>query len=114
MRDKTLLAQYRLEQNGGVVDKEANTLLWDVIKLWREHFRGKTEFFNSNPLEFYSRACEMLGIGFEAYISLGASYDKAQPQNNVKSRFANKEDYFAELNKYADNVIDPMVETEVV
>lgn len=103
MRDNVLEIQYIFEGNGGRVDDRVRALANETIELWREHFRGKPVFNNSDPLEYYSVACTVLNLGFEINYAIAAGSAPGQPKT---VRFANHDDYVTEITAHAARLAD--------
>lgn len=96
MRDNVLMATRVMERNGGVVDRAVHHHCMETINIWRQYFRAKSTMSSSDPLEYYSQACEILKMGFIAEIRISIN-DQAQGTGNIKSRWANHEDYMIEM-----------------
>ena len=96
MRDNVLLATRLLEKSGGNMTREAHGHCMETINIWRKHFRGKSTMSSSDPLEYYSQACQILNIGFIAEIQLRIN-EQAVGTGSIKSRWANHEDYMIEM-----------------
>lgn len=104
MRDHMQLCTYELQNNGGKVTADIRARATEVIKLYREHFLGKGFFCNVDPIQYYSQACSLLGIGFDALIGISADKFDAKPNGQIKARFASMEDYMVEVTRRAREV----------
>lgn len=107
MRDLMLMSNYELQQNGGFLTDNIKTRARETINLWREHFRGKAHYANLDPITYYSQANQLLGHGFDAFISLSADKLDAKQNGHLKVRFANEEDYMIEVNQRAKDAVAP-------
>lgn len=96
MRDNVLLATRVMERSGGQVTREAHGHCLETINIWRKYFRGKSTMSSADPLEYYSQACQILNLGFIAEIHMSIN-NAAVGTGNVKSRWANHEDYMIEM-----------------
>lgn len=118
-RDNMLMVMYELQQNGGQVTPTVRARCEEVIRLWREHFRGKTGYLGVDTLQYYSDACRILGLGAEVALpavdgvpTLVAGLDGQMPQvSTVLCRFANAEDLQAELSSRAREALEPYTHT---
>lgn len=107
MRDEMLLVNQEIHQNGGRMSASIRDRCQKVIDTYREFFLGKGHFSNIDPIGYYSQACAVLGLGFDTSISLSANRDDAQPGALLKVRFANMQDYLAEVTRRAQDVARP-------
>lgn len=107
MRDEILLCQYELAQNGGVVTEEIKKRCRHVIELWRKYFRGQGRYFGVDSLQYYSQALQILGEGIDVAFQVAADKTNAKPNGAMHYRFANEEDFMAELQKRAHDAIAP-------
>ena len=107
MRDEILLCQYELARNGGVVTEEIKRRCRRVIDLWRKHFRGQGKYFGVDSLQYYSQALQILGEGIDVAWQIAADKTNAKPNGTMNYRFANEEDFLAELEKRARDAIAP-------
>lgn len=105
MRDEMTIANMEISQNGGRITEATKARCEKVIALYREHFSGKGTMTNVDPLNYYSQACGMLGLGFDAHINLAADKYSAKPNGGIQARFANREDYMAELTRRANDAV---------
>lgn len=105
MRDTILLCSYDLQRNGGVVTPEIKARAEEVVRLYRKYFMGKGHFTNSDPLIYYSQACTLLGIGFDATFQVSADKYDAQPGALLKGRFATVDDFMAETARRAKDSV---------
>lgn len=108
-RDNILLCGYELEQNGGILTDTIRERCNEVIDLYRTHFLGKSGYLNIDTIRYYSQACEILGLGFDADISIQASRDGAKELSPNKIRFASKEDFEKEVKWIAEQAIEPYI-----
>lgn len=105
MRDQILLCTYELQQNGGQVTQLIRDRATEVIRVYRENFLGKGHFTNSDPLTYYSQACSLLGIGFDATFQVSADKFDARPNGTLKGRFASVEDFMIETTRRAKDSV---------
>lgn len=103
MRDNTLESQYILEATGGKTTPKVVELCTETIELWRKHFMGQALFSNTNPMEYYSAACAILGLGFDVNYSLSAG---GEPQPAKRVRFANESDFVNEITATAKRMVE--------
>lgn len=96
MRDNVLLASRSVEQNNGRMTKEAHSHCMESIAIWRQYFRGRATYSSADPIEYYSQACTMLGIGFDAEIRLRVN-GNGHAGTNFAARWANQDDYMTEM-----------------
>jgi len=107
MRDEIMLCTYELEMNGKRVTPQIRERCHRVISLWREHFRGKGHFTNSDPTQYYSQAVSILGEGFDFALQVGADKMEAKINGAQRIRFANMEDMEAEVSFRARVAAEP-------
>lgn len=107
MRDKMLIVGYRLRANGNRMLEEDRILCHEVQALWREHFRGKGFFTNSDPIDYYSEATALLGEGFSSAFQFEADKVDARPNGAKKVRFATVEDAEIEVSHRVRSAAQP-------
>lgn len=110
MRDKMLLVQYRLQQNGGRMTPDLKQLCRDVQDLWRQHFRGTGHFTNVDPIIYYSQATSLLAEGFSTAFQFTADKIEARPNGAAVLRFANEEDVVAEISHRIRDTVAPFTQ----
>jgi len=102
MRDNMLLNMYELQTNGGQVTDAINQRCNETIELYREYFLGKGMFANVDSLQYYSQACETLGIGIDMSFDIKAGRDGIGNLNGGEHfRFATTDDFLQELTQRA-------------
>lgn len=101
MRDHMLLVGYELQMNGGMITKEMRDRCWEVIKLWRDNFKGQGHFTNVDPITYYSHAVGVLGIGFDAVVGIETDKVQARPNGAMSARFADADDFNAVVQSHA-------------
>ena len=69
----------------------------EVIKVDREPLLGKGHFPNADPISYYSQANAVLGEGFDTAFQIAADKVAAKANGATNVRFANTEDFVAEL-----------------
>lgn len=115
-RDNMILVMYELQGNGGQITSTVKARCEEVIRLWREHFRGRNGYLGVDALQYYSDACRVLGLGAEVVLpalngepALVAGRDGSLPQQvgTTTFRFANAEDLEAELAARARDALAP-------
>lgn len=113
MRDNMLIVGYQLKASGGKITPDMLEMCREVVMLYREHFMGKGHFTSSDPLQYYSQACQVLasidGSGFQTTFQFNAGKENSQPGDPMQVRFMNTEDALAELTfrvKEASNIYD--------
>ena len=111
MRDKMLICTYLLQQNGMRRTPQVEALCREVIEIYRKYFLGKGHFTNVDPIEYYSQANAILGQGFDSVVGITADKTDAKPNGQLKARFANQEDFLAEVTRRAADVARPFSET---
>lgn len=97
MRDNMLLCTYDLQQNGGKVTPEIHQRCRQTIELYRKHFLGLGNYLQTDSVQYYSQALQMLGEGFEMAFQLAASKDVAQLNGVTRVRFASLEEAEKEI-----------------
>ena len=99
MRDEMLRCTYELQQNGNRVTEGIREKARMVQELWREHFRGRGHFTNSDPIDYYTQANAILGVGFDFPFQFAADKVDAMPKMNgaKRVRFATMEDMEVEI-----------------
>ena len=107
MRDNILLCTYELQRTGGRVSEQMRARAQETIDLWREHFRGKGFFTNSDPIQYYSQAVSLLGGGTEVAFQVSADKISAKVNGATKVRFANMEDALIEITHRTRSAVAP-------
>lgn len=99
MRDNMLKCTFELQQNGGHITDEMRARAEETKKIFREHFLGKPAHLNSDSLQYYSQALELLGEGFEMTFNIAARRDNIGDQLNggTRARFADYEEARREI-----------------
>jgi glycosyltransferase involved in cell wall biosynthesis/SAM-dependent methyltransferase len=100
-RDNMLLVMYEMQQNGGRVTPEVRRRCEETIDLYRRYFMGKPAYLGTDTLQYYSQACKLLGVGFEATLHVAAGKDGVAIDGTNGAprvyRFASREDFEREL-----------------
>jgi hypothetical protein len=107
IRDTMQLVMHTLQQNGGVITDAIRADCQRVIDLYRQYFLGKGGYLGVDSLHYYSQACQVLGIGFEAAFQVAAHKEHASPNGTQVYRFASREDFEAELLHRAREAVAP-------
>lgn len=113
MRDKMLMSMHELQANGSRLTPEIKERAKDVIELYRKYFRDNQVYAGLDTLQYYSQACQILGVGAEVGFQLNASKAGAPQLTGPQVyRFANMEDLEATLKRTVKaNVEQYMTET---
>jgi len=113
MRDKMLLCMHDIQANGGKLTDEIKQRAKEVIAIYRKHFRGRSVFSNVDPLEYYSQACQILGLGTEVAFQIAAAKTGIPELNGTKHyRFASQEDLETELLRMARDHVGELMTQE--
>lgn len=107
MRDEIMLCMYELQMNGGKVTPMIQARAQNVIDIYRRYFSGQGHYTNVDPISYYSQAVQLLGQGFDVSLAMSADKFEAKPNGVLKVRFANKDDFMAELNRRASDMVQP-------
>lgn len=98
MRDSMLVVRYMLDRTRGKLNEDISNRCHDVVAVWRKYFRGKRDqMTNTDPIDYYSQANAVLGVGFDVVFDLQTDDLDAKPGKPIKIRFANAEDYEIEM-----------------
>lgn len=97
MRDNMLLVMYEIQQNGGRPTEDIRRRCRETVELYRKHFLGRGGYLNTDSIQYYSQALQVLGEGFEAAFQIAAGKDQANPDGVTRVRFATLEDMEKEL-----------------
>ena len=111
MRDNMQMVNFEYQSNGGQISEAMLLRCEQTIDLFRKYFLGKPGHLNADSLQYYSAACALLGIGFEVEFSVSADKEKVAGRAPIRARFANTEDYLAELNARAKQSASKFEET---
>lgn len=113
IRDKMMLCAHELQQNGGRLTQEIQDRCNEVIELYRKHFRGKASYSGVDTLQYYSQACQLLGLGTEVAFQVASAKTGKPEVNGTKFyRFATMEDLEAELLQAARASAEPLMAKE--
>lgn len=93
MRDSIQMAYYHLQDNGGRVTPDIVKMCEDTIALYREYFLANITYHGLDTLNWYSQACEILGIGFYAEATIHISRENNLPKIQTLAKFASADDY---------------------
>lgn len=97
MRDKMLVVNYTLQNQGGKITQQCRNECHAVIDLYREHFLGEPIYMADEAKKYYSDACRILNLGAEVAIAVNSA-KQGQPQPQVQTlRYASVEDLQADL-----------------
>lgn len=91
MRDKMIMVRDMLKMTGEITPPIRNELE-EVVKMYREHFLGKANFYGSDPSEYYAQALELLGKGFGP-----GDLKEAGILDSIAGRWENAEDLLEDL-----------------
>ena len=120
MRDNMLLVMYEAQQTGQI-SAEGRKRCEETIALWREHFRAKGGYIGVDSLQYYSQACQALGLGADVIVTGVSDGPGMQPVFTVVAgrngamppvvpvtyRFATAEDLEEELKWRAKAALAP-------
>ena len=106
-RDNMLMNMYELQQNGGRVTASIHARCNEVIDLFRKYFLGKGGYLNTDTIQYYSQACEILGIGADVAFQLVADKNKATANGVEHIRFATTDDFEKELSWRGKEAVAP-------
>lgn len=102
MRDKMLLCMHEIQANGGRMTAEIQARAREVIEMYRKYFRDKSVYQGLDTIQYYSQACQILGLGAEVGFQVAAAKTGSPQVNGTRVyRFANMEDLEVELLKVA-------------
>lgn len=94
-RDNMLLVKERLEQNGARLDNEVRRLCEATVKIYKDNFLGKSDYINTDTIQYYSEALRVLGRGVELAFGVQASNGK-ELEGHI-ARFDDPEDAVKEI-----------------
>jgi glycosyltransferase involved in cell wall biosynthesis/SAM-dependent methyltransferase len=79
-----------------------------VANVYRKHFLGKTYLLATDPLDYYTRALQLLGEGIDVSFQVAAARGGAPQLNGVKTaRFADADEAVVELQARARDAMAP-------
>jgi glycosyltransferase involved in cell wall biosynthesis/SAM-dependent methyltransferase len=98
IRDKMMMNMHELQRTGNKITPAIKQRCEEVIEMYRKHFRGKETYSGVNTLQYYSQACDILGLGAAVGFQIAAAREGMPPLNGAKVyRFATMEDLESEM-----------------
>lgn len=96
MRDTMILIKIELRNHGGRTTAKARDLAQQVVDIYRKYFNGENHYMNTDSLQYYSQAAEILGIGVDVAFNVSAE-DPARGNRINGKRFASADDARREI-----------------
>ncbi len=100
-RDNMMLAGYDVQNNGGRITDYAKQLANEVCDIYREYFLGKPCLTNTDVLQYYSQALQVLGKGIDVSFNIAANRDGIGDDLNgnggINARFLSYEEAKKEM-----------------
>lgn len=111
IRDNSLLNEWELRNNGGVVTDEIRRRAEEVIELYRKHFLGKPSYKNLDALGYYSTALAVLDRGIDLVFSVAARRGEQGDELNggTRCRFGSVEEAQQEIGARIKDRMEPLL-----
>jgi hypothetical protein len=111
MRDNMLLVMYEAQQNGQQMTPSIKARAEEVRDIYREHFLGKNNMLNIDPLSYYTQAMQLLGEGIDVQFGIAAQRDGMGQQMNggMSVRFATIEEAQIEISHRIKQSMEPFI-----
>ena len=106
-RDLIVHVNGDLNMTGGVLTPDIKMRCDEVVRLYREYFLGKPVFLNTDTIQYYSRALEILGEGVEVQWAWGADGQASEMGEPRKVRLANYDEVEREFNWRLRELVTP-------
>jgi hypothetical protein len=104
VRDLIHLARYEIQKNNGSLTQNAVNYCEEAQELFRKEFLTTKTMYQEEALMFYSESLRMLQVGIDYTFSINADLENPEQGRLHIGRFINKEEFFAYLQSYYEEV----------